>query len=176
MPVGGSLELGAADGRGQLFINVEDKNEVVVVDTRARKVVRRFPLAGCEGPTGIAYDPNTREIVSACGENAVAVISSPSGKQIARLPIGRGADGAAIDEKRHLALIPAGRDGNLTIIRLGTKPAIVGQVATAVSARTIAFDPSKVELILPFAKLAPAVGNERPKPISGSFRVLVLAP
>lgn len=176
MPVGGSLELGAADGRGKLYINVEDKNEVAVVDTRARKVVRRFPLESCEGPTGIAYDPGLREIVSACGENAVAVVSSPDGRPIARLPIGKGADGAVVDSKRHLALIPAGRDGNLTVIRLGAKPEVVGQVATAISARTIALDPSTGRAYLPSAKLAPPEGNERPKPIPGSFRVLVVAP
>jgi len=174
--VGGSLELGAADGQGHLYINVEDRNEVVVVDTRARMVVRRFALAGCEGPTGIAYDPSSREIVSACGENAVAVVSSPEGRQIARLPIGKGADGAAIDAKRHLALVPAGRDGNLTVIRLGAKPAVIGQVATAVSARTIALDPSTGWAYLPSAKLAPAAGNDRPKSIPGTFRVLVVAP
>ena len=176
VPVGGSLELGTADGRGQLYINVEDRNQVVVVDTRTRKVVRRFPLAGCEGPTGIAYDARLREIVSACSENAVAVVSSPDGRQIARLSIGKGADGAAVDLKRHLALIPAGHDGNLTIIRLGAKPVVVGQVATAVSARTIALDPSTGRAYLPSATLAPSVGNERPKPVSGSFRVLVVAP
>ncbi|MBV9527597.1 YncE family protein [Sphingomonas sp.] len=52
--VGGSLELGAADGRGRLYVNVEDRNEVAVIDTRARKVLSRFPLKGCDGPTGIA--------------------------------------------------------------------------------------------------------------------------
>jgi YVTN family beta-propeller protein len=176
VPVSGSLELGAADGRGKLYVNIEDKNEVAVIDTRTRKVLTRFPLAGCEGPTGIAYDPGSREIVSACGENAVAIVSAPDGRQIARLPIGKGADGAAIDPKRHLALIPAGRDGNLSIIRLGESPAVVGQVATAVSARTIAVDPVTGRAYLPSAKLAPPIGNERPKPIPGSFRVLVLAP
>src|SRR5437764_1228050 len=176
VPVGGSLELGAADGRGKLYVNIEDKNEVAVINTRRRKVVARFPLAGCEGPTGIAYDPGPREVVSACGENAVAIVSAPDGRQIARLPIGKGADGAAIDPKRHLALIPAGRDGNLTIIRLGGKPVVVGQVATAVSARTIAVDPVTGRAYLPSATLAPPVGNERPKPIPGSFRVLVIVP
>src|SRR3954447_9427430 len=176
VPVGGSLELGAADGRGKLYVNIEDKNEVAVIDTRTRKVLTRFPLGGCEGPTGIAYDPGSREIVSACGENGVAIVSAPDGRQIARVPIGKGADGAAVDVKRHVALIPAGRDGNLTIIRLGAKPAVVGQVATAVSARTIAIDPVTGRAYLPSATLAPPLGNERPKPIPGSFRVLVIAP
>ncbi|MEP7131497.1 MAG: YncE family protein [Sphingomicrobium sp.] len=173
--IGGSLEFAAADGRGRMYVNVEDRNEVAVLDTRARKVLARFPLAGCDEPTGIAFDPAARAIVSACG-NGVAIVSAPNGRQIARLTIGKGADGAAYDAKRHLVLIPAGRDGNLTIIRLRPTAAVVEQVATAVSARTIALDPSTGRAYLPSATLAPAVGKERPKPVPGTFRILVVAP
>jgi len=176
VPVGGSLEFATSDGRGHLYVNIEDKNEVAVIDTKARKVTARFALQGCDGPTGIAYDPVSREILSACGGNAVAVVSAPDGRQVARLPIGKGADGAAFDPKRGLALVPAGRDGNLTLIRLQPKPAVVGQIPTAVSARTIALDPTTGRAYLPSAKLAPPVGNERPKPVPGTFRVLVVAP
>jgi len=176
VPVGGSLEFAVSDGRGRLYANVEDRNEVAVIDTRARKVLTRFPLQGCEGPTGIAYDAAARELLSACAENAVAVVSAHDGRQIARLPIGKGADGAVIDEKRGVALVPGGRDGNLTIIRLGARPAVVGQVATKVSARTIALDPSTGRAYLPSATLAPAQGKERPKAVPGTFRVNVVAP
>jgi YVTN family beta-propeller protein len=176
VPVGGSLEFAVADGHGRLYVNVEDKNEVAVIDTRARKIIARFPLGGCDGPTGIAYDPGSREILSACGGNAVAIVSTPDGRQIAHLPIGKGADGAAFDAKRHLALVPAGRDGNLTLIQLGAAPKVVGQITTAVSARTIALDPTTGRAYLPSAKLAPPVGNERPKPVPGTFRVLVVSP
>ena len=176
VPVGGSLELGVADGAGRMYVNIEDRNEVAVIDTRNRKLVSRFKLQGCDGPTGIAYDPAAREIVSACGENAVAIVSAPDGRQIARLPIGKGADGAAFDAKRGLALVPGGRDGNITLIRMGAAPKVVGQVATAVSARTIAVDPASGRAYLPSAKLAPAPAGERPKPVPGSFRVLVVAP
>lgn len=176
VPVGGSLELGVADGRGRMFVNVEDKNQLVIVDTRARKVLRRVALAGCDGPTGIAYDPGNREIVSACGGNAVAIVSRPDGSQVASLPIGKGADGAAFDPVRRLALVPAGRTGNVTLIQLGAKPAVVGQVATPASARTIAVDEATGRAYLPSATLAPAVGNERPKMVPGSFRLLVVAP
>jgi YVTN family beta-propeller protein len=174
--VGGSLELGAADGRGRLYVNIEDQNEVAVIDTKARKLITRFPLKGCDGPTGIAYDPDSGEILSACGENALAIVSAPDGRQIARLPIGKGADGAAFDAKRHVALVPAGRDGNITLIKLGAAPKVVGQIATAISARTIALDPDTGRAYLPSAKLAPPVGNERPKPVPGTFRVLVVEP
>lgn len=176
VPVGGSLEFATADGQGRMYVNVEDKNEVAVIDTKSRKIVSRFPLKGCDGPTGIAYDAASREILSACGENAVAIVSAPDGREIARLPIGKGADGAAFDAKRNLALVPGGRDGNLTVIRLGTVPKVVGQIATAVSARTIALDPSTGRAYLPSATLAPAVGNGRPKAVPGTFRVLVVAP
>jgi DNA-binding beta-propeller fold protein YncE len=173
--IGGSLEFAVADGRGRMYVNVEDRNEVAVLDTKARKLLSRFPLAGCDGPTGIAYDPGAGEIVSACG-NGVAVVSARSGRPIARLAIGKGADGAAYDPKRHLVLIPAGRDGNLSIIRLRPSPAVIEQVPTAVSARTIALDARTGRAYLPSATLAPAVGNERPKPVAGTFRVLVVAP
>ena len=176
IPVGGSLELGVADGAGRMYVNVEDRNEVAVLDTRSRKVVSRFPLQGCEGPTGIAYNPASHEILSACAENAVAIVSAPDGKQIARLPIGKGADGAAFDAKRGIAIVPGGRDGNITLIRMGAVPTVVGQVATAVSARTIAIDSATGRAYLPSAKLAPAQGGERPKSLPGSFRVLVVAP
>jgi len=176
VPVGGSLEMGEADGRGRMYVNVEDKNDVAILDTRARKLVRRFPLEGCEGPSGIAIDSKRNEIVSACGDSAVAIISAPDGKQIARLPIGKGADGAAVDPVRGLALVPGGRDGTLTIIRLGPKPAIVATVQTAVSARTIAVDATTGRAYLPSATLAPAPAGERPKAVPGSFRVLVVTP
>lgn len=172
--VGGSLELAAADGRGRMYVNVEDKNEVAVLDTQARKVVARFALKGCDGPTGIAYDPAAREIVSACA-NGVAIVTARDGRQMASLPIGNGADGAAFDARRHLVLIPAGKDGNLTIVRLRPRPAVVAQIATAVSARTIAIDPSTGRAYLPSAKLAPVVGGGRPKPLPGTFRVIVVA-
>jgi YVTN family beta-propeller protein len=173
--VGGSLELGAADGRGRLFVNVEDKNDVAVIDTRARKLVRREPLPGCDGPTGMIYDPATDETVSACA-NGVAVVLSAAGKQVASLPIGKRPDGAAFDERRHVALIPSGADGTLSIIQLSPKPHVVATVATAKSARTIALDPSTGRAYLPATDLQPAVGSERPKAVPGTFRILVVAP
>lgn len=176
VPVGGSLEMGEADGHGRMYVNVEDKNDVAVLDTRARKLVRRFPLQGCEGPSGIAVDTKTKQIVSACGDSAVAIVSDPDGRQVARLPIGKGADGAAYDPIRGLALVPGGRDGTLTILRLGAKPEVVGTVQTAVSARTIAVDPATGRAYLPSATLAPAPAGERPKAVPGSFRVLVVEP
>jgi len=174
--VGGSLELGVADGHGRMFVNVEDKNELVILDTHTRKVVRHVALTGCDGPTGIAYDSGAREVVSACGGNAVAIVSRSDGTRVASLPIGNGADGAALDPVHHLVLVPAGRSGNISVIRLLPKPSVITQIPTAVSARTIAVDPTTGRAYLPSARLAPATGNERPKAIPSTFRVLVVAP
>lgn len=175
VPVGGSLELGAADAHGKLYVNVEDKNDVAVIDTRARKLIGREPLPGCDGPTGIAYDPATKETLSACA-NGVAVVLSATGKPIASLTIGKRPDGAAFDERRNVALVPSGADGTLTIIQLSPTPRVVTTIPTAKSARTIALDPSTGRAYLPAADLQPPVGNERPRAVPGSFRLLVVAP
>lgn len=175
VPVGGSLELAAPDAHGKLYVNVEDKNDVAVIDTRARKLVRREPLPGCDGPTGIAYDPATKETLSACA-NGVAIVLSDTGKPVASLTIGKRPDGAVFDERRHVALVPSGADGTLTIIQLSPAPHVVATVSTAKSARTIALDPSTGRAYLPAADLQPPVGNERPKAVPGTFRILVVTP
>jgi DNA-binding beta-propeller fold protein YncE len=175
VPVGGSLELGAASGQGQLFVNVEDRNDVAVIDTRTRKVISRFPLTGCEGPTGLAYAPDRRLILSACA-NGLAVISTPKGRHIASLAIGPRPDGALYDAARHLAFVPAGGDGTLAVIDLASTPEVIARVQTASGARTAALDPSSGRIYLPSAQLAPAVGSARPKPIAGTFAVVVVAP
>ncbi|HWJ37193.1 MAG TPA: YncE family protein [Sphingomicrobium sp.] len=175
VPVGGSLELGAADGYGKLYVNVEDRNEVAVLDTRSKKVLRRDPLPGCDGPTGIIYDPSTKETVSACA-NGIAVVLSATGKPVASIPVGKRPDGAAFDERRHLALIPSGGDGNLSIIQLSPTPRLIATLATAKSARTIALDPATGRAYLPATDLKPAAGNARPQAVPGTFRVLVVAP
>jgi YVTN family beta-propeller protein len=173
--VGGSLELAVADGKGRIYVNIEDRNEVVVLDTRARKVVARFPLKGCDGPTGIAYDAAAREVLSACA-NGVAIVSSPGGRPVASLQIGPRPDGALYDDKRHLAFVPSGGDGTLAVIALGAKPKVVATVATAKGARTAALDPASGRIYLPSADYGPATGSGRPPMVPGSFAILVVSP
>jgi YVTN family beta-propeller protein len=175
VPVGGSLELGAADGKGRLYVNVEDRNEVAVIDTRKRSVVAREPLSGCDGPTGIVYVAAKRETVSACA-NGVAVVLSTGGKLVASVPIGPRPDGAAFDARRNIVLIPSGAEGMLYALSVAGAPRVVARIQTARSARTIALDPVTGRSYLPAADLLPAVGSERPQPKPGTFRVIVVAP
>ena len=101
---------------------------------------------------------------------------SAAGKPVASLTIGKRPDGAAIDLNRHVVLVPSGADGTLSIIQLSPTPKVIGTVQTAKSARTIALDPSTGRAYLPAVDLQPAVGNERPKAIPGTFRIIVVAP
>jgi YVTN family beta-propeller protein len=175
VPVGGSLEFAAADGRGRLYVNAEDKNDIAVIDTRTRKVLRREPLLGCDGPTGIVYDPATRETLSACA-NGIAILLSDAGKLLASLAIGKRPDGAVLDGHRHVALVPSGADGTLSVIQLSPAAKVISTTQTAKSARTIALDPSTGRVYLPATDLLPAVDGERPKAIPGTFRIIVVAP
>ena len=175
VPIGGSLELAAADGEGHLFVNVEDRNDVAVIDTRTRRLERRFPLAGCDGPTGLAYAADVKLLVSACA-NGRAIVSTRAGRQVASLAIGPGADGALYDSRRHVALIPSGGDGSLSVIALGGVPRVVDRVATAKTARTAALDETTGRIYLAAADRLPAVGKERPRAVPGSFRILTLEP
>ena len=156
--VGGSLELGAADEQGRFYVNVEDRNEIAVIDTRPRKVVAREPLPGCDGPTGMVYH-------SATGRRCRLVpTASPSSlpqqaSRVASLPMGKRPDGAVFDARRHVALMPSGADGTLIVIEFS--PArVIATVATAKSARTIALDPSTGRAYLPRADLQPAACQE----------------
>lgn len=175
VPIGGSLELGVADGRGRMYVNVEDRNDVAVLDTRTRTLLRRFPLAGCEGPTGIAYAQKAERIISACA-NGVAKLTTPDGRDAGSVTIGKRPDGAAFDQQRGLALVPSGAQARLTVFRMAPQPEVVETIATAPGARTIALDARTGAAYLPAADFNPAVGTARPQAVPGSFRIVVVKP
>ncbi|MFL5296510.1 MAG: YncE family protein [Phenylobacterium sp.] len=173
--VGGALEAAAVDGSGLAYVNVEDKNEIAVVDVARKSVTARWPLAGCDAPTGIAYDAADKLLLAAC-DGATVVVDAKSGKVVQTLATAKGADGIAFDARQKLAFVPAGRAGSVSVISLaGGKAAIVDTVPTQVSARTIALDERTGRLYLPAAKYAPpATPGGRPTITPGSFEVLVL--
>ena len=139
------------------------------------KLVTRFALQGCDGPTGIAYAPDVDRPISACA-NGVAVVSTPDGHQVARLAIGPRPDGALYDPMCKLAFVPSGGDGTLAVIRMSGKPEVVAQVKTAKGARTAALDPATGRIYLPSAQYAAPIGDARPAMLPGTFAVLIVAP
>lgn len=174
--VGGDLEEGAVDGAGRAFVNVENKNEIAVLDIAGRKVVTRYALAGCDGPTGLAYDAQDKLLIAAC-DGATLLVRAKDGKIVKTLATGKGADGVAFDATRRLAFVPAGRDGTMSIIGLahGTG-SVVGTTPTARGARTIALDARTGRLYLPAADYVFPAGGGRPTMTPGTFQVLVVAP
>ena len=174
----GKPEVGAADGAGRVFVNLEDKNTIAVIDVAARKVVATYALSGCDGPTGLAFDQQTGVLISACDNNVAKAIDAKSGAEVATLKIGKGPDGVLLDAARRRAFIPAA-DGTLSVLVLRARDeiAIVGVVKTTAGAKTGAVDPSTGNVYLPSVKLQPPEKEgARPKPIPGSFTILVVAP
>ena len=173
--VGGTLEGAVADGEGKAYVNVEDKGEVVAVDLKTFKVLAHYPMAGCEGPTGIAYDKADKVLIVACNKVA-EFLNAKTGAVIASIPIGPGADGDAYYDKGGLAFVSAGGDGTLAVISMkGGKPTLLENVPTLRGARTIGVDQDTGRVYLPSAEYAPpAPGARRGAMTPGSFKVLVV--
>jgi DNA-binding beta-propeller fold protein YncE len=172
--IGGILEEGVADGRGRGFVAVESAHQIAVLDLTARKVTARWALPGCDGPTGLTYDPEDRLLIAAC-DGATAIVRAADGKVVAMLATGKGADGAVYDPERRLAFIPAGRDGTLSVIGFaGGKPQVLETVPTQKGARTIALDERTGRLYLPSATYVVSAKTGRPTPVSGTFQIIVV--
>ena len=141
---GNGPEGGVSDGKGRIFINLEDKNAIDVVDTKTWKVVNTWSIAPCDGPTGIAMDRTTNRIFSGCSKTSV-VVDAGTGKVIAEIPNGNGVDALGWDQSQKLMYIPAGRDGNVTVVHEDSpdKYTVVATVPTFLGAKTIAVDETR---------------------------------
>ncbi len=180
--LGGRPEFAVSDGRGRVYVNLEDSSAVVAFDPRTLRVEGRWPLAPCEGPSGLAMDQEHRRLFSVCGNALMAVMDADNGRVITTLPIGRGVDAAAFDPGTGYAFASCGRDSVLTVVHEDDPDhfTAVASVPTRLGARTMALDPATHRIFLSTAEFgpAPAPTPERPRPrpsiVPGSFRVLVL--
>jgi DNA-binding beta-propeller fold protein YncE len=173
--VGGALEFAAADGEGKVFVNVEDKNEVAVLDISGRKVTARYPLPGCDEPSGLALDAADHVLLSVCANGKAVATSATDGHVVATLAIGSHPDAVIFDEKNKRFLVPCGGDGVLSVVNVTDGHLAAGEaVPTAKGARTGAIDPATGKVYLPTADFQPAKAGERPAAIPGTFRLLVL--
>ncbi len=178
--VGNKLEFAVAGGNGKLYINGAEKNDIVRVDTATNKVDAHWPIANCERPHGIAFDASTHRVFSSCVNNVLDVVNSDSGEIVATLPIGSGTDAAAFDAKRKLIFSSNGRDGTLTVIQEKDAQTFVvlGNVKTAVTARTMTLDPAtgRIYLVAGDIDTKAATTNGRPQLVPGSVKLLFLDP
>jgi DNA-binding beta-propeller fold protein YncE len=149
--VGGTLEFAAADGAGHVFVNVENKDEMVQIDSKTNQVMAHWPLAEGKGPTGLAIDPERHRLFAGCGNQKMIVLDSESGKVIATVAIGRGVDGVAYEPTLGVAMSANGRDGTISVIQ-ETAPGkfeVVDTPKTISGARTITVDINKHQALLP---------------------------
>jgi DNA-binding beta-propeller fold protein YncE len=173
IPLGGSPEFLAADGAGKAYINLMDKNEVAVVDIRARKVVARWPVAPGGAPVGMALDAGQKRLFIGCRKpQKLIVMSTESGKVLADLPIGAGVDAVKLDGGQAFASCG---DGTLAVAA-ETAPGkweIVQTVKTPEGARTMGIDSATHRIYLPTAEFTTgANGRRSAKP--GTFMIVVV--
>jgi DNA-binding beta-propeller fold protein YncE len=155
----------ASNGRGQIYVNNEGKNTIQVVSVKTMKAVASWPLAPCEGPTGIAYDKATDRIFAGCGKTSV-VVNGTTGKVVAAIPNGDGVDALGWDPSQKLIYIPAGRDSNVTVVHQDSKDkySIVATVPTMRGAKTITVDPVRHVAYLFQPEYGPAPAGAPPGP------------
>ncbi len=179
--LGGKPEFAVSDGRGHIFNNLEDKSELVEIDSRALKVVHRWALAPCESPSGLAMDTAHRRLFVGCHNQMMAVVNASNGRVIAHLPIGKGVDATRFDPGTHLAFSSNG-DGTLTVVRevSPSKFEVAGNVTTVRGARTMGLDLKTHRIFSVTAKFGPPPPPtpQRPHPwptiVPGTFELLVL--
>jgi YVTN family beta-propeller protein len=175
--LGGGPEFAQADGSGAIFVNIEDKNQIAQLDARKHKVTARWPLPGCEGPTGLALDVAHHRSFSVCANAKMTVLDTMSGNSIATLPIGARVDAAVFDPGRQDAFSANG-DGTLTVVHESDSNhfAVAQIVRTALGARTIALDATTHKMYLPSASFDPAkrTKDEDDGILPGTFAVLVV--
>ncbi len=177
--LGGDVEVGVADGKGTVFVNLEDKSEVVVIDAKTRTVRHRWPLAPGTEPTGLALDRKHHRLFSGCANEKLVVLDSETGHVVATAPIGAGVDGVVFDDKAQAATSADGESGTLTVVHEETPDRYRSEtIKSARGARTIALDAATHRLYLPTADRGPAPAateaNPHPRPAitAGTFRVL----
>lgn len=138
----GQPEFVVADGKGSVFINITDKNEIVEVDAKGLKVLHRWSLAPGEGPSGISMDRKNRRLFSACDNQKMIVMNADTGKVIAALRTGAGTDASVFDPDTMNAFAPAGGAGTLTIIHEDSpdKFSVLEEIDTQAGARTATLD------------------------------------
>jgi DNA-binding beta-propeller fold protein YncE len=175
IPLPGKPEFSIADGKGKVYVNIEDTSELVEIDAAKGTVTKKYSLSPCTEPSGLAFDAKDRRLFSVCSNRVMAISDPDSGKVIASPAIGAGSDGAAFDPGAGYAFSSNG-DGTLTIVQQnGGKWEVAENVATERGARTIAVDEKTHHVFLPTARTAPAqAGGGRATFLPDTFKVLVV--
>lgn len=181
IPLDGKPEFGVTTGAGEIFVNLEDKSEILAIDPVNLKIKSIWPLAPCENPSGLAIDVKNRRLFAGCDNKMMAVVNADTGKVITTLPIGDGVDANGFDPELGFAYASCG-EGVLVVAHEDSpdKFSVAQSVPTQLGARTMAVDTKTHQIYLVTAKFGPppASSDQRPHPrpimLPGSFVVLVV--
>jgi DNA-binding beta-propeller fold protein YncE len=164
----GRPEFAASDGQGGVYVNIEDKSELTVIDPNKLTVKSTWPLAPCTEPSGLAMDSKNRRLFVGCDNKMMAVVNADTGKVLATPAIGEGVDATAFDEETGLAFASCGEDGVLTVVREESpdKFSVAENVPTEQGARTLALDSKTHNVFVVTAKFGapPAATADNPHP------------
>ncbi len=180
--LGGRPEFAQADEKGHVFVNIEDKSEIVQFDSNKLTVENRWKLAPGEGPSGLAIDRKHRRLFSVCSNKLMVVVNADTGAVVTSLPIGQGTDAAGFDPETGFAFSSNG-EGTLTVVHEDSadKFSVIDNVPTQVRARTMALDTKTHQVFLVTAEFGPppAATAQQPRPrapmVPGSFTLLTVS-
>jgi YVTN family beta-propeller protein len=183
IPLAGKPENTVSDGNGKVYVNIEDKSLITVIDSRTLKVLDTWSLAPGEEPSGMALDNITHRLFSVCGNKKMVVMDAQNGEIITTLDIGEGTDGCAFDPKLKRAYSSNG-EGTLTTVQEenANKFSVLNTLPTQRGARTIGLDKKTHHIYLPTAEFGPApeatAVNPRPRPamLPGTFMIMDVVP
>jgi DNA-binding beta-propeller fold protein YncE len=177
----GKPEFATAEGKGRIFVNIEDKSEIVPIDSMKLTAAAPWPLAPCEEPSGMAIDRSHGRLFVGCGNRLMAVVSAGTGKVAATVPIGSGVDANGFDSEAGLAFSSNG-EGTLTVVKTDAAGAysLLQNLPTQRGARTMALDDQNHRIYLVTADFGPAPAatpdhpHPRPSPVPGTFVILAV--
>jgi len=179
VPLDGKPETGVADGKGNVYVNLEDRSEIVRIDTTKLKVAEHYPMAGCDEPSALAIDVAHRRLFAGCASKIVAVVDPDAGKLVTTVDICSGVDAGAFNPKTQQIFMSCG-DGVLTVIHQDSpdKYSVVQNVPTAKGARTMALDTESNTVYTVTAQFdpTPPPPGQRRKMIPDTFELLVVRP
>jgi len=175
----GKPEFPQTNGKGIIYVNIEDKSEISIINASTYKVEKSWSIAPGEEPSGLALDNETHRLFSVCGNKLMVVSDAEAGKVITTLPIGEGCDGVAFDPATKRAFSSNGGDGTITVVQEENKDSfkVIETIVSQKGSRTITIDKTTHHLYLSGAEYGAAVeGSRRPPMKPGTFMVLDVAP
>ncbi len=176
----GKPEFPQVDGHGRVFDNIEDQNQIVALDAKAKTLTATWPLTGCDSPSGLAIDRLHQRLFTVCDGKAMGVVDTKTGKQLAVATIGEGPDAAGYDAKDQLAFSSNGQDGTFSVVDAAHGYKTIASLPTKLGARTMAYDEQTDRAYVVTADLGPrpeaTPANPHPRPaiLSDTFEVIVI--